>query len=163
VERHGFEPYRRGTSSPLPALNTQTGQVLCRTDSCHTSLVFVDFLADIVATRLRRKEVHVILDNLSAHKTNGVAQFLVAHPNVYLHFTTTYASWLNQIELWFSKMERELIAGDIFRSGVIYGGRSSATFATVIRRRNRSVGPTAILAIGSLLVLFQMLRATKEQ
>lgn len=61
-------------------------------------------------------EIHVILDNPSTHKTKGVAQFLAAHRNVHLHFTPTYASWLNQIELWFSKMERNLIARGIFRS-----------------------------------------------
>jgi transposase len=46
-----------------------------------------------------------IVDNLSAHKTQKVRTFLVAHPNVRLHYTPTYSSWLNQVELWFSKIE----------------------------------------------------------
>lgn len=116
AERHGFEYYRHGTLSLLAALNTQTGEVLGQTVPRHTSAVFVDFLADVVATQPRRKEMHIILDNLSTHKTKQVAQFLAAHPNVHLHFTPTYASWLNQIELWFSKMERDLITRGIFRS-----------------------------------------------
>lgn len=116
AERHGFEYYRHGTLSLLAALDTQTGQVIGRTVPRHTSAVFVDFLAAVVASQPRRREIHVILDNLSTHKTKGVAQFLEAHPNVHLHFTPTYASWLNQIELWFSKMERDLIARGIFRS-----------------------------------------------
>jgi transposase len=46
----------------------------------------------------------VIADNLSAHKTGQVKEFLAAHRNVHLHFTPTYSSWLNQVELWFSKI-----------------------------------------------------------
>jgi transposase len=58
----------------------------------------------------------VILDNLSAHKTRQVEAFLAEHPHVHLHFTPTYASWLNQVELWFAKIERDLIARGIFTS-----------------------------------------------
>jgi transposase len=58
----------------------------------------------------------VIVDNLSAHKTKGVQAFLDAHPRVQLHFTPTYASWLNQVELWFGKIERDLLARGIFTS-----------------------------------------------
>jgi transposase len=90
--------------------------VLGQTVPRHTSAVFVDFLAEVVASQPRGKEIHLILDNLSTHKTTRVADFLAAHPTVHLHFTPTYASWLNQIELWFSKMERDLIARGIFRS-----------------------------------------------
>ena len=52
----------------------------------------------------------------STHKTQAVRTFLVAHPNVHLHFTSTYASWLNQIELWFSKIQGDLLARGIFTS-----------------------------------------------
>jgi transposase len=99
--------------------------------------VFVDFLADVVASQPRRKEIHVILDNLSTHKTKAVAQFLAAHPNVHLHFTPTYASWLNQIELWFSKMERDLIARGIFRSV----GDLRRKIIRYIRHCNRTAQP----------------------
>jgi transposase len=58
----------------------------------------------------------VIVDNLSAHKTKAVQAFLQQHPTVYLHFTPTYASWLNQVELWFAKIERDLLARGIFTS-----------------------------------------------
>ncbi len=82
----------------------------------HTSAAFVDFLSDIVATQPRRRDIHVIVDNLATHKTHGVQVFLEAHPRVHLHFTPTYASWLNQIELWFAKIERDLLARGIFSS-----------------------------------------------
>jgi transposase len=58
----------------------------------------------------------VIADNLSAHKTGQVKEFLEAHPKVHLHFTPTYSSWLNQVELWFSKIERDVIARGVFTS-----------------------------------------------
>ena len=56
------------------------------------------------------------MDNLSAHKTAKVTEFLERNPNVKLHFTPTYSSWLNQVEIWFSRLEREVIARGIFTS-----------------------------------------------
>ena len=116
AERHGFEYYRHGTLSLYAAFNTKTGEVLGKTTARHTSAEFVAFLADIVANQPRRKEIHVIVDNLSAHKTKRVDAFLEAHPNVQLHFTPTYSSWLNQVELWFAKIERDVIARGVFTS-----------------------------------------------
>ena len=98
------------------ALNTQSGEVLGQTVPRHTSAAFVDFLRDIVASQPKRRDIHVIADNLSTHKTQAVRTFLLAHPNVRLHFTPTYSSWLNQVELWFSKIERDLLARGIFTS-----------------------------------------------
>lgn len=116
LERHGFEYYRHGTLSLYAAFNTKTGEVLGRTTARHTSAEFVAFLADIVVNQPRGKEIHVIVDNLSTHKTEQVAMFLEAHPNVHLHFTPTYSSWLNQVELWFGKIERDVIARGVFTS-----------------------------------------------
>jgi transposase len=62
------------------------------------------------------REIHVIADNLSTHKTQAVRSFLLEHPNMHLHFTPTYSSWLNQIELWFSKIKRDLLARGIVTS-----------------------------------------------
>jgi transposase len=116
AERHGFEYYRHGTLSLYAALNTSTGEIIGQTVPRHTSAAFVDFLGDLVASQPRRREIHVIVDNLSAHKTTGVDAFLDAHPRVHLHFTPTYSSWLNQVELWFAKIERDLLARGIFTS-----------------------------------------------
>jgi transposase len=116
IERHGFEYYRHGTLSLYAALNTKTGEVLGKTAARHTSAQFVAFLLDIVAHQPKRKEIHVICDNLSAHKTKAVDAFLAAHANVQLHYTPTYSSWLNQVELWFAKIERDVIARGIFTS-----------------------------------------------
>ena len=57
-----------------------------------------------------------MLDNLSAHKTKAVVEFLEQHPKVRFHFTPTYTSWLNQVELWFAKIQRDLISRGVFTS-----------------------------------------------
>jgi transposase len=116
AERHGFEYYRHGTLSLYAALDTKTGKVMGRTAARHTSQEFVDFLSDVVDERPARQQIHIILDNLSAHKTQAVRDFLAAHANVQLHFTPTYSSWLNQVEIWFSKIERDVIARGVFTS-----------------------------------------------
>ena len=96
AERHGFEYYRHGTLSLLAALDTQSGEVLGQTVPRHTSAAFVEFLGDIVATQPKRREIHVIADHLSTHKTQAVRTFLRDHPHVHLHFTPTYSSWLKE-------------------------------------------------------------------
>ena len=116
AERHGFEYFRHGTLSLYAAFNTRTGTVLGKTAERHTSAEFVAFLTDIVASQPSKKEIHVIADNLSAHKTDKVNHFLANHPNVHIHFTPTYSSWLNQVELWFAKIERDVIARGVFTS-----------------------------------------------
>lgn len=116
AERHGFEYFRHGTLSLYAAFNTRTGTVLGKTAQRHTSAEFVAFLTDLVASQPSKKEIHVIADNLSAHKTDKVNQFLTNHPNVHIHFTPTYSSWLNQVELWFAKIQRDVIARGVFSS-----------------------------------------------
>jgi transposase len=116
AERHGFEYYRHGTLSLYAAFNTRTGAVLGKTAQRHTSAEFVAFLTDLVASQPSKKEIHVIADNLSAHKTDTVNHFLANHPNVHMHFTPTYSSWLNQVELSFAKIQRDIIARGVFSS-----------------------------------------------
>jgi transposase len=98
------------------ALNTTTGRVHGNTAARHTSREFVAFLQEVVSLCPPRQQIHIILDNLSAHKTQAVREFLQQHPRVRFHFTPTYSSWLNQVEIWFAKIEREVIARGIFTS-----------------------------------------------
>jgi transposase len=116
AERHGFEYVRHGTLSLYAALETHTGAVIGKTAERHTSDEFVAFLDQIVSSQRPDREIHIIADNLSAHKTAKVVAFLEAHPNVQLHYTPTYASWLNQVELWFAKLKRDLLTRGIFTS-----------------------------------------------
>jgi transposase len=116
AERHGFEYYGHGTLSLNAALDMQSGKVLGKTAARHISQEFVELLAEVVE-RAPAPEVHIIiLDNLSAHKSQVVRDFLAAHPNVHFHFTPTYSAWLHLVEIWVSKVERDVIARGIFTS-----------------------------------------------
>jgi transposase len=116
LERHGFEYYRHGTLSLYAALDTLSGEVFSKTVRRHTSVEFVGFLSELVSTQPKGRKIHVILDNLATHKTKLVRDYLTANPNVHLHFTPTYSSWLNQVEIWFAKIERDVIARGVFIS-----------------------------------------------
>jgi transposase len=116
AEKHGFEYYRHGTLSLYAALDVKSGQVQGKTASRHTSEEFLAFLADVVERIPLSKEIHIILDNLSAHKTKSVAEFLDRNPRVRFHFTPTYSSWLNQVEIWFAKIQRDVIDRGVFTS-----------------------------------------------
>src|SRR5881628_546662 len=105
AERHGFEYVRHGALSLYAALEVGTGHVEGRTVARHSSVEFLAFLDQLVAAHPRRRAIHLIADNFAAHKTKAVAAWLAAHPRVALHFTPTSSSWLNQIELWFAKIE----------------------------------------------------------
>jgi len=94
AERHGFEYFRHGTLSLYAALNTRTGDVLGKTAPRHTSAEFIDFLSQIVASQPEGREIHIVVDNLSAHKTKYVFEFLQANPSLRIHYTPTSSSWL---------------------------------------------------------------------
>jgi transposase len=139
AQRHGFEYYRQGTLSLYAALNVKTGAVDGKTAGQHTSAEFVDFLSGLVKKARWAREIHIVLDNLSAHKTRAVRQFLEQNPKVRFHFTPTYSSWLNQIEIWFAKIERDVIARAVFTSvadlsrKLMNYVRASARYARPIR------------------------------
>ncbi|WP_321943627.1 IS630 family transposase [Paraburkholderia tropica] len=116
AESHGFEYKRNGTLSLFAALNVATGEVLGKTASRHTSAQFVAFLTEVVSAQPRGEEIHVICDNVSSHKTDAVQTFLADHPKVSIHYTPTYSSWLNQVENWFARIQRDVIARGVFTS-----------------------------------------------
>ena len=114
-ERHTTEYVRHGTVSLFAALEVHSGKVWGRCAPRHTSREFVRFLDEAVAAH-RRKAIHVILDNLAVHKTPLVRAWLQSHPHVRFHFTPTYASWLNQVEIWLGMITRDCIRRGIFHS-----------------------------------------------
>jgi transposase len=136
-ERHGFEYFRHGTLSLYAALDTLSGEVFGKTAARHTSQEFVTFLEELVLNQPTGREIHVILDNLSAHKTKTVDAFLDSHQNVTLHFTPTYSSWLNQVENWFARIERDVIARGVFTSK----NDLRRKLMRYIRRYNRNARP----------------------
>jgi transposase len=115
VERRSVEYVRHGTVSLFAALEVHKGKVLGRCAPRHTSEEFVEFLNQAMAGE-PRKTIHVILDNLAVHKTALVRAWQQEHPNVHFHFTPTYTSWLNQVEIWFGMISRDCIRRGVFHS-----------------------------------------------
>lgn len=135
-ERHAVEYVRHGTVSLFAALEVHKGKVLGRCAARHTSEEFVAFLNQAVAGH-RRKTIHVILDNLSVHKSPVVRAWLEQHPHVHFHFTPTYSSWLNQVEIWLGLITRDCIRRGIFHSvpDLVH------KILTYIRQYNRNAQP----------------------
>jgi DDE superfamily endonuclease len=82
AERHGFEYYRHGTLSLYATLDVKTGKVEGETAKRHTSAEFIAFLNQLLSKARWANEIHIVLDNLSAHKTKAVEEFLQQHPKV---------------------------------------------------------------------------------
>ena len=100
-ERRTHNYLRHGTVDLFAALNVATGEVIARCKPQHRAQDFVAFLRDIDDRVEAEREVHVVLDNLSAHKAPAVHRWLLRHPRFQFHFTPTYASWLNLVERFF--------------------------------------------------------------
>jgi transposase len=95
---------RNGTCDLFAALEIATGKVITDIRPRHTSADFVAFLNKVDRNVPKDLDVHVILDNLSAHKTPTVQRWLLRHRRFHLHFTPTYGSWMNLVERWFSAL-----------------------------------------------------------
>lgn len=105
---------RHGTTTLFAAFEVATGQVQAGHYSRRRRREFLDFMNEVVADHPNR-ELHVILDNLSTHKPKH-DRWLLRHKNVHFHFTPTHASWLNQVEVWFSLLSRGALRGASFTS-----------------------------------------------
>jgi transposase len=114
--RREFEYKRHGVQALLAALLVHTGEVIGAVYERNSRVEFLDFLAQLEEQIPAGKEVHAILDNLQVHKTPEVTVWLEAHPRWTFHFTPTHASWLNQIELFFSILTRRLLRRGVFTS-----------------------------------------------
>jgi transposase len=105
---------RHGTSTLFAAFNVANGAVVARHYKRRRRVEFLDFMNRIVAAHARR-EIHVILDNLNTHKPKRDG-WLARHKNVHFHFTPTHASWLSQVECWFSILGGQSLQGASFTS-----------------------------------------------
>lgn len=105
---------RHGTSTLFAALEVATGQVKAGHFRRRRRRDFLAFMNELVAAYPQR-ELHVIVDNLNTHKPKQ-DRWLRRHPRVHLHFTPTHASWLNQVEIWFSLLVRHALRGASFTS-----------------------------------------------
>src|SRR6266542_4304298 len=108
-ERRTHNYIRNGTLDLFAALNVATGDVLARCKPQHRAQDFVAFLREIEASVAPALEIHVVLDNLSAHRAPAVHRWLLRHPRVQFHFTPTYASWLNLVERFFGLLTEKTL------------------------------------------------------
>jgi putative transposase len=107
---------RHGTTTLFAALDIATGQVLAQCKARHRHQEFLQFLQHIDANVPAHLDVHLIVDNYATHKHAKVKRWLAARPRYHLHFTPTYASWLNQVEIWFNLITQKAIRRGSFRS-----------------------------------------------
>lgn len=105
---------RHGTVNLFAALEVATGVIRGKTTQTKKRADFQAFLDELIADQPAERQIHVILDNLNAHKKND--DWLAAHPNVTFHFTPTSASWLNQVEIWFGIFQRKTLRNASFSS-----------------------------------------------
>lgn len=115
-ERHTHNYIRHGTLDLFAALNVATGKVIAKSKKQHRAKDFVDFLRTIDRAVEDDLDVHVILDNLSAHKAPAVNRWLARHPRFHFHFTPTYASWLNLVERFFGLLTEHALKRGSHRS-----------------------------------------------
>ena len=102
---------RHGTTTLFAALEVATGKIIATHSKRRRRVEFLDFMNSVTAA-FPKRQLHVILDNLNTHKKNE--EWLKAHPNVKFHFTPTSASWLNQVEVWFSILQGQSLSGASF-------------------------------------------------
>ena len=114
-ERRTHDYKRHGTTTLFAALDIATGDVTGRCSVSHGVADFLDFLKLLDRTYPRR-HLHLIVDNSHTHKNIETQRWLERHPRFHLHFTPTSASWLNQVEGWFSLLSRRAIRRGVFRS-----------------------------------------------
>jgi transposase len=119
---------RHGTTTLFAAFDIATGKVSGRHYRRRRRIEFLDFMNRIVAQHSDR-EIHVILDNLNTHKPKR-DRWLKRHRNVHFHFTPTHASWLNQVEIWFSILTGKSLAGASFDSKAQLKAHINAFIAT---------------------------------
>ena len=109
--------YRRhGTTTLFAALDTATGEVLARCVPRHRHQEFLRFLRHIEANVPEALDVHLIVDNYATHKHPKVRRWLAQRPRYHVHYTPSYASWLNQVEIWFHLITQRAIRRGSFRS-----------------------------------------------
>lgn len=116
VEGVTHDYVRHGTTTLFAALDIASGQVLTRCKPRHRHQEFLGFLNHIDANVPPDLDIHLVVDNYATHKHEKVRRWLAARPRYHLHYTPTYSSWLNQVEIWFNIITQQAIRRGTFRS-----------------------------------------------
>jgi putative transposase len=116
VEGVTHDYVRHGTTTLFTALNIATGQVVTRCKPRHRHQEYLAFLKQIDASVPANFDIHLVVDNYGTHKHPTIKRWLMAHSRYQVHFTPTYASWLNQVEIWFNIITQKTIRRGTFKS-----------------------------------------------
>ena len=116
VEGVTHDYIRHGTTTLFAALDIATGKVLTQCRHRHRHQEYLSFLKHIDANVPEDLDIHLVVDNYSTHKHSSVKRWLAVHSRYHIHFTPTYSSWLNQVEIWFNRITQQAIRRGTFRS-----------------------------------------------
>lgn len=114
-KRHTATYKRNGTVSLIAALSVHCGEITANTMRSNNAKNFLSFLKKL-NRKYTNKKLHIIADNLSAHKHKDVKEWLSRRRKITLHYTPTYSSWLNQVEIWFNILTKDVVKGGIWAS-----------------------------------------------
>lgn len=106
---------RNGTVALLAALAVHKGEITAKTIDKNNSANFLIFLKELYK-KYPRKNLHIIADNLNVHKHQSIKDWIDSKKRITLHFTPTYSSWLNQIEIWFNILTKDVLKGGVWKS-----------------------------------------------
>ena len=128
---------RHGTTTLFAALDIATGKVLGQCKRRHRHQEFLQFLRQIDANVPEELDIHLVIDNYATHKHAKVKRWLAARARYHVHFTPTYASWLNQVEIWFNIITQRAIRRGTFRS--VPAGREDPALCRALQRQHAAV------------------------
>jgi transposase len=116
-ERQAVDYLRHGTTTLFAALDVLNGNVIAECNPTHAAKDFIQFLKKVNKACDPNKELHIVVDNLSAHKTKSVYEYLDSIPGRFkLHFIPTHSSWLNLVERWFAEITNKQIRRGSYNS-----------------------------------------------
>ena len=115
-ERRTHDYVRGGTTNLYAALDVASGHVIADMTDRHRATEFRQFLNLINRSVPEDLDVHLVVDNVSTHKTPEIKRWLVRHPRFHLHFTPTYSSWINLVERWFAELTNKWLKRATHRS-----------------------------------------------
>lgn len=116
VEGVTHDYYRHGTTTLFAALDVVSGHVISQCKARHRHQEFLSFLRHLDNSVPRSLDIHLIVDNYATHKHPKVRAWLAARPRYHVHYTPTYASWLNQVERWFGLITSQVIPRGSFKT-----------------------------------------------
>lgn len=111
---HQYKRY--GTLTLFAALDLASGEVITQCKKRHRHQEYLQFLKHIDINVPKDMDIHLVVDNYATHKHQKVRNWLAVRPRYHIHYTPTYSSWLNQVEIWFNIITQKAIRRGSFNS-----------------------------------------------